>query len=248
MLAIGVLLAIVYILVVSKKQGLDPRLINDLLFYTLLSGIIGGKLFLLITNLKYYLAFPAEWKYLLISGGSFHGGLLGGLAFFLFYVRKKKLSLPKIGDIMTPAIALAHFFGRMGCFFAGCCYGRDAHGACAVTFHSERAHELTGVPLGHPVYPTQLMEALLNLLNFALLFFIYRRRKFDGLVFALYFLNYGVIRFAMEFFRGDPDRGYIFGNPVHPFSSLSVPQLVSLGLIALGIMLFANYRRNARKD
>ncbi len=249
LLATGVLLAIVYVLLAGKRAGLNKDLLNDLLFYTLLAGVIGGKLFLLLTNLNYYLTFPSEWKYLLLSGGSYHGGLIFGTLFFLLFIKKKQLSLAKIGDIFAPAIALAHFFGRLGCFSAGCCFGRPAgENFCSVTFHNPEAHELTGVPLNIPLYPTQLLEAVLNLLNFIILTIIYRRSKSSGTAFSFYFINYGIIRFFLEYLRGDSDRGYIFGSLEKPLQSLSVPQLISILLIVLGIIFLKKMRQHDLKN
>ena len=151
-----------------------------------------------------------------------------------------------LGDIIGPSIALAHFFGRMGCFFAGCCWGREAQGSpIAVVFTSPDT--TTGVP-HYPLYPTQLMEAGLNLINFLVLIISYKKKKFPGQVFALYIFNYSLIRFFVEFFRGDADRGYIFGGMETPFTSLSVPQLISIiGMIA-AVVLYRIFKKAADKE
>ncbi|MCU0288440.1 MAG: prolipoprotein diacylglyceryl transferase [Acidobacteria bacterium] len=104
-------------------------------------------------------------------------------------------------------------------------------------------HAATGVPLNVPLYPTQLMESILNLLNFIILIIFYQRKKFHGQIFAFYIFNYSLIRFFIEFFRGDDDRGYIFGSMKHPFTSLSVPQLISIIGIITAIILYKIFKK-----
>jgi len=245
--AIGVLLGIILSTYLAKKEGINKDDFSNLLFYTLLIALLGAKLLLVITNLSFYLKRPSELKFLLTSGGTFYGGLIGGILFAIFYIKKKKLDYRVIGDITGPSIALGHFFGRLGCFSAGCCYGRFA-GESPLAVKFPNLHQQTGVPTNTPIYPTQLMEAILNLLNFIILFFIYKKRKFKGQIFLMYIFNYSIIRFIVEYFRGDPDRGYIFGNYTHPFSSLSVPQFISIiGIISVSIF-YPIFKRKGEKE
>ena len=202
--ALGVLLAILLAFKKAKKENLDPKVFADFIFYIMILSLLGAKLRLLLSNLGYYLKYPGEIKFLLTSGGTFFGGLIVGALFAVWFIRRHALSYRQLGDIAGPSLALGHFFGRLGCFAAGCCWGRDAgHFPLAVTFSSPKADSLTGVPLHVALYPTQLFEALLNLLNFVILYFAYKKRKFKGQIFALYILNYSLIRFAVEYFRGD---------------------------------------------
>lgn len=243
LLALGVLSAIFLVHRAAKKENLiDPNLLSNFLFYTILVGLLGAKLFLFVTELDYYMSRPGEIKYLLTSAGTFYGGLICGGLFAAYYIRKHKLNFRVLTDIMAPAVALAHFFGRMGCFFAGCCFGRGAEGCpIAVEFTDHLAN--TGVPHDTPLYPTQVIEAVLNLLNFVVLFLFYKKRKFKGQVFTLYIFNYSIIRFFVEFFRGDSDRGYIFGGFHEPFTSLSVPQLISIIGIFTAIILYRVFKK-----
>ena len=179
----------------------------DFIFYVMLLSLLGAKLWLLLTNLDYYLKYPGEIKYLLTSGGTFYGGLIFGAVFAVWFIRRHRLSYRQLGDIAAPALALGHFFGRLGCFAAGCCWGREAgHFPLAVTFSSLKANALTGVPLYIPLYPTQLMEAALNLGNFLVPDRLYKKRKFKGQVLALYILNYSA----------DPLRGRVFPRRPRP--------------------------------
>ena len=147
-------------------------------------------------------------------------------------------------SVAAPGIALGHFFGRLGCFAAGCCFGRPALDfPLGIKFTSQYAHTHTGVPLNTALYPTQLFEAGLNLLNFIILMTVFYRKKFNGQVILLYLFNYSLIRFVIEYFRGDGDRGYIFGGPANPFTSLSVPQLISLIGIIISIVLYRRFKK-----
>ncbi len=246
--ALGVLMAILLILKLAKGQNLDSKIVADFIFFTLLVGLFGAKLFLFFVEIKYYLAYPSEIKYLLTSGGTFYGGLICGALFAVWHIRRHRLDYKVIGDITVPAIALAHFFGRLGCFSAGCCWGRPAPDSIlGVEFTNQYAHNHTGVPLNTSLYPTQLMEAALNLLNFIVLMVWYRRRRFNGQIFCLYIFNYSLIRFVVEYFRGDPDRQYVFGGMDQPFNSLSIPQLISIVGVSLAIILYRIFKKKGER-
>ena len=247
LLAVGVLVAIIMIQILGKKENIDKETLTNFLFYTFLVALLGAKLFLFVTEIDFYLKNPAEIKNLLTSAGVFYGGLICGGLFAAWYIRKHKLVFRQITDIIVPAVALGHFFGRMGCFFAGCCWGRGAEGcSIAVQFSDTRAS--TGVPLHTHLYPTQLIEAILNLLNFVVLFILYKKKKFAGQVFAVYIFNYAIIRFFIEYFRGDPDRGYVFGGMDQPFTSLSVPQLISIIGVLLAVILYRVFKKKAVEE
>ncbi len=233
--ALGVGLGMFLSIKRAKAEGINTDKFSDLIFWTIISGLIGSKLLLIATNpemLKYKDAFVS----ILRSGGTFYGGILIGVPFAILYAKWKKLQILKIADIVSPFIAMGHGFGRLGCFSAGCCYGRPTDSPIGVVFTSPIAHETTGVPIGVKIYPTQLMESILNFFNFFILLYMYKKRKFEGEVFFFYILNYSIIRFFLEYFRGDPDRGYLFGGISHPWSSLSIPQAISI--VGFSISLF----------
>ena len=247
--AFGVLLGVLLCFRLAKKENIDLKIFADFVFYVLLLSLLGAKLWLLVTNLGYYLKYPGEIRFLLTSGGTFYGGLIFGAVFAVWFIRRHKLSYRQLGDIAAPALALGHFFGRLGCFAAGCCWGREAAGfPLAVTFSNLKANSLTGVPLYIPLYPTQLFEAALNLSNFLVLMVLYKKRKFKGQVIAIYILNYSVIRFFVEYFRGDSDRGYIFGGMEHPLSSLSSPQLISIIGFIIALVLLKGFKKKGEKE
>jgi phosphatidylglycerol:prolipoprotein diacylglycerol transferase len=221
MLAIGVLCAIGLSTWLAKKEKLETKIVFDFIFYTLLIGLVGAKLFLLVTDFGFYTRSFSNFKSLLFSGGTFFGGLIFGVLFAAWFLRKHKMNFKVVADS---------------------CWGREAQG-CPIAVEFTSPHTTTGVPHSLPLYPTQLMEAGLNLLNFLVLIISYKKKKFQGQIFTLYIFNYSLIRFFVEFFRGDEDRGYIFGGMEQPFTSLSVPQLISIiGMIA-AVVLYRIFKK-----
>lgn len=243
MMAVGVALGLWFIYRQAKKAGLDANRIMDAAFYTIIVSLLGAKLILFLSNISYYVSFPRELFSLARSGGVFQGGLFFGTVFALWYFHRKKIPTWATADLIAPALAMGHGFGRIGCFSAGCCYGTECAAPWAVVFHNKYAAGLTGVHLDTPMHPVQLYEAVLNFINFGVLFLILKKKKFDGQVFALYILNYSVIRFFTEYFRGDHDEKIYFIHGATPLSSLSLPQLFCLlGLIG-GAVLYIVLRR-----
>ncbi|MBN2409503.1 MAG: prolipoprotein diacylglyceryl transferase [Candidatus Aminicenantes bacterium] len=245
LVALGVALGLWFVFVQARKQGLEAPRIVDAGFYIILISLVGAKLILLFGNIGYYLRYPGELLSLARSGGVFQGGLAFGVIFALFYFRRHHLPTWKVADLAGPALALGHGFGRIGCFMAGCCFGRACEGPLGVVFTSQYAHDLTGIPVGRPIYPVQLFESGLNFLNFLVLFLILRRRTFDGQVFSFYIMNYSVIRYFTEFFRGDhPDSVFLIRGS-SPFLSLTLPQLFCL--LGLGAGLFLHFRLKRKR-
>jgi phosphatidylglycerol:prolipoprotein diacylglycerol transferase len=230
MIGIGFLLAIFLASRRARKEGIDPDRIMDLGVYLLLAAIVGSRILYVLTTLREFTDHPLDvfaiWK----GGLVFYGGLLAAVPVGIWYVRKHSLPVWKTADIMAPYIALGHGFGRLGCFFAGCCYGSPCSGPICITFHD--SHSLA--PLGVPLFPTQLMESGGEFLIFGILMVLWRHRKFDGQLFWFYPLFYSVLRFTIEFFRGDEIRGVYFGGLV------STSQIIALFMF--GFSLFMLWR------
>lgn len=246
MLALGVAFGLWFLFFQGKKQALPASSLVNMAFYTIIIALIGAKLVLLIGNFSYYLRYPGELFSLARSGGVFQGGLAAGILFGLWYLWKYRLPIWKIADIIGPALALGQGFGRIGCFSSGDGFGRASTLPWSVTFQNEYAHNLTGVPLGTPLHPTQLYESILDFFNFFILFIILKKKKFDGQVFSLYIINYSLIRYFVEFYRGDhPDRAFLIKNP-SPYLSFSFFQLFCvLGIIG-GIILLLILRKKEK--
>ncbi|MBM3285650.1 MAG: prolipoprotein diacylglyceryl transferase [Candidatus Aminicenantes bacterium] len=246
MMAVGVAFGLWFLYRQSRNQGLDAARIVDAGFYTILISLVGAKLVLFLGNLSYYTRYPGELLSLARSGGVFQGGLVFGVVFALWYFRKRRIPTWKVADIAAPSLALGHGFGRIGCFLAGCCYGRVCETAAGVRFTSEYAHDLTGIPLHETLHPVQLYEAGLNFMNFLVLFAVLRRKKFDGQIFSLYIVNYSLIRYFTEFYRGDhPERAFLVKG-ASPYLSLSYPQLFCILGLVVGVLFFCLLKKKKR--
>jgi phosphatidylglycerol:prolipoprotein diacylglycerol transferase len=235
----GVLLAAAYLLglqfavVRARTRGLEPTRVMDLGIWIIISALGGAKLLLLVVDFDTYRRHPAELTGLLRSGGVFYGGMIAALAVAIWYMRRHKIAMWTATDIFAPGIALGHVVGRLGCLFAGCCYGRPANVAWAITFHSEYARANAGTPLNQPLHPTQLYEAGAELLILGLLLATERRgRPFPGRTFWGYMLLYALSRFAIEFYRGDP-RGVIVGFSTSQFISILIIPVSIIMLVLL---------------
>ncbi len=212
----------------AKRLGEDQEKIMDLFFYILIAAIVGSRLFYVAINFKMFLSDPLEIFKIWNGGLVFYGGFIAALIIGLIYLKKNKMPLWKTADIAAPSLALGQFFGRLGCFSAGCCYGKACDLPWAVTF----AHPDTLAPTGIPLHPTQLYHSLSNLTIFIILFFFRSRKKFDGQLFWLYMFLYGITRSFIEIFRGD-FRGEVF------FGIFSVSQVIGsiTAIIAVVMMV-----------
>ena len=227
LLAVGFLVALKLAARRAQKIGVETRMTMDLGLYLLISALIGAKLLLVIVNWEHMQHDP--WS-LVRSGGVFYGGLLAAIVTALWYFRKHRLPPWKMADVLAPSVALGHGIGRLGCFAAGCCYGKPTDSFLGVTFTSDYAHQIVAVPLGLALHPTQLYEAGAEFLIFTFLLWLSTRKRFDGQVFWTYVGLYAAVRFVIELYRGDP-RGFVFDG------ALSTSQFI--GLLMLAMSLFA---------
>ena len=235
-LAIAFLCAILITAKLAARDGLPRERVYDLCLWMLLAGLVGSKILMLFTEPEYR-ANPLQLISLdfLRSGGVFYGGLLGAVAAGYFLMKRYKLPWWQTADACAPGIAIGNFFGRQGCFAAGCCWGKPTTLPWGVQF-SELGHEITGVPIDAHLHPTQLYESFAMLLVFFFLLWLHKRKRFSGQVVLVYALLYSVIRFSIEFVRDDP-RGDILG--LTTLTGLSTSQMISLavGISALIILL-----------
>lgn len=246
LMAVGVGLGMWFLYAQARKQGLDAPRLLDAAFYTIIASLVGAKLILFISNFSYYKAYPKELFSLARSGGVFQGGLTFGVVFALWYFHKKKVPTWPAADIISPALALGHGFGRIGCFAAGCCYGSVCEIPWGAVFKNAYAHDLTGIPLNVALHPVQLYEAVLNFLNFVVLFLVLKKKSFHGQVFSLYIINYSMIRFITEYFRGDhPDKAFLIQGST-PFLSFSYPQVFCVLGIAVGVLFLIVMKKRQR--
>ena len=230
LVAFGVLLGLWYSRQHAPAAGLDPDRVWNLGIYMTLVALLGAKLWLVALYAPYYWAHPREMLALstLQSGGTFYGGLIAALLFAVPYTRRYKIPFLPLVDTYAPGLALGHAIGRLGCFAAGCCWGKPTWLPWGVPFTNPTAAELVGTPLGIPLHPTQLYEAVAEFVNFLVLVSLGRRQRFTGQLFGTYLLLYGVERGSIEFVRGDPERTLLFHG------AFSLMQVVSLLMILLG--------------
>jgi phosphatidylglycerol:prolipoprotein diacylglycerol transferase len=234
LLAAAYLLGLQFALMRARTRGLDPNRVMDLGIWIIISALAGAKLLLLIVDFDTFTRNPAELLTLLRSGGVFYGGLIAAVAVALWYLRRHRMPMWTVTDVFAPGIALGHVVGRMGCLFAGCCFGRETDVPWAITFHSPYAAENVGTPLNVPLHPTQLYEAGAELLILVLLLATEKRgRPFPGRTFWGYMFLYGVSRFIIEFYRGDT-RGTVGMFSTSQFLSLIIVPLSIIMLIVLG--------------
>ncbi len=236
----GVLLAAAYLsglqfaLMRARSRGLNPERVMDLGIWIIISALAGAKLLLLIVEFDTFGRNPKELLTLLRSGGVFYGGLIAAVVVALWYLRRHRMPMWTVTDVFAPGIALGHVIGRMGCFFAGCCFGSPTEVAWAITFRNPYAAENVGTPLNVPLHPTQLYEAGAELLILVLLLATEKKgRTFPGRTFWAYMFLYGVSRFIIEFYRGDP-RGTIGMFSTSQFLSLIIVPLAIVMMIVLG--------------
>jgi phosphatidylglycerol---prolipoprotein diacylglyceryl transferase len=246
-LALAFLCAIFVTVRLAARDGLPKEKIYDLCLWLLLSSLIGSKLLMLFTEPEYRanpkLLFSLDF---LRSGGVFYGGLIGALLAGFFLMRRWKLPWWKTADACAPGIALGNFFGRQGCFSAGCCWGKPTTKPWGVQF-TEAGHEITGVPTGIHLHPTQLYESFTMLMVFFFLLWLHKKKKFSGQVILAYVVIYATVRFLIEFVRDDP-RGDVLG--LTTLTGLSTSQLIGIivGCGALILLIIRSRRARAESD
>ena len=242
-LGVAFLLAVLLLKRRAPEYGIEPETAVDMGIWLILSGLLGAKLLLLVVEgPSYYLTSFRGLLELFRAGGVFYGGLLGALVAAVFFVKVKKVPFLAFADAAVPGVALGQAIGRIGCLAAGCCWGAQCSKPWAITFTDPKAGQNVGVPMGVPLHPTQLYEAVgLVLLTCLILWF--GKGRAPGRTFSLYLVGAAILRFTVEIFRGDP-RGSI------PGTNLSTSQGIALGLFVLGvgILYFGRNRAEASAE
>ena len=230
MIAIGIVAGCLTAEYRARKQGLDSEQIFPMILWCLVGGFLCAKLLFWITEWKSIAQDPGFMMETLSSGFVVFGGIIGGILTGFLYCRIKGLIFFKYADVILPSVALAQGFGRIGCFLAGCCYGKETESFFSVIFqNSEYA------PNHVALIPTQLYSSGLDFLHFLLLLLIARNKKEDGQVTACYLIFYSIGRFVIEFFRGDIIRGSV--------GILSTSQFISIFTGIAGIVLLIRIRK-----
>jgi phosphatidylglycerol:prolipoprotein diacylglycerol transferase len=259
----GFLLALAFVaglLVMARlatRDGLDKQKVYDLGLWVLAASLIGSKALMVMTEWDdYYRDHPSQIFTLdfFRSGGVYYGGFIAAVIASVIVMRYYKLPWWRTADAFAPGVVIGQAIGRLGCFSAGCCWGKPTAGWFGVHF-TDKGHDITGVPtvVDHlndsiqknvwaerladsggllasiKLHPAQLYEAGATLLIFVVLLLLHRRRRFEGQVILAYAMLYSVARFIIEYWRDDP-RGEIF--------DLSTSQFIAIILFAGALAAF----------
>ncbi len=271
MIALGLIVAVYLGVRLGKKVGFKEEVVIDIIFYSVIAGMVGARILYIIVNFKDFLNEPLFYIFNR-RGFVLWGGILGAAPMVYFMIKKKRLPLGKSVDIGAIGLVLAQAFGRIGCFFAGCCYGKvtksflgirfprflypnidmsnmsetelynviatnkvSFEGSPAFQYHYDEGWVKLTDTHSLPVYPTQLFHSISNFIIFGILFYVYvYKKKFDGQVFALYLILYSIMRFTIEFFRGDVERGFYWGF-------ISTSQIICIFTFLLGLWTYKKF-------
>ncbi len=224
MIGIGIITAVIILNSKAKKRGYNENSIFNMIILTVLSGILGGKLLFIITNLSEFIKNPISVITDFGYGFVVYGAIISGMLAIILYSRIKKWDSLEVFDLVVPGLAIAQGFGRIGCFLAGCCYGAETTGALYVVFPENSL----AVPHVH-LYPTQIYSSIFDFALGIFLIMYSRKKRESGKTFSLYLICYSIGRFFVEFLRND-SRGSV--------GILSTSQFISIFILILGAVIF----------
>jgi phosphatidylglycerol:prolipoprotein diacylglycerol transferase len=238
LVASGFLLGIAWTARLARMEGvIDQQMVYDASFWLVISGLVFSRIAYVIIELPSFWSNPLVVFKIWEGGLIFYGGMIGALGTIYLLSRKWRFDLWRFADLAAPGIALGHAVGRLGCFFAGCCYGIQTHVPWAVTFND--IHSIA--PIGIPLHPTQLYDALNEIIVFSIITILRPRRKFIGQVWWTWMGLYAVGRAIVETFRGDP-RGALFGGAV------STSQAVAAAAVMFAVFFYLKNRKAFTSD
>lgn len=236
-LALGFVTAILLAGREARRLGLPAGRFYDLCFYSIVASLVGSRLFYVLTELPYFLANPLQIFVLWKGGLIFHGGLVLAVAVALFYMHRYRMPWRVTFDAMAVGMPVGQIFGRIGCFMAGCCYGKPSDLPWAVTFK----HPDTLCPFQEALHPSQLYEALLLVPVFGVLYWLRTRKRFQGQLLLTYFFLAGSVRFVVEFFRHPFDyRGPLL------LGGMPATQVFALGIALISAVLLLWFWQKSR--
>jgi len=233
----------------GRSRGHDTQFCSDLIFWVMVSGIVGARVAYVLENLAEYAAAPMTVFRIDQGGLVFYGGFVASGAAIVYFAKKKRVPVMPLFDFVITSVPLAHALGRIGCFLNGCCFGRCTSLPVGVHFPKPSApfweHARNDIvektaTLSASVHPVQLYESAYNFMIYVVLILIYRRTKRVGIVSAVYLMLYSVGRFTLEFFRGDRGERVAVGQ-------LSIGQFISIPLFVLGLVILSVVLGNRKK-
>lgn len=230
-LFIGIVISILIALILINIKKVDIFDFLSCSSYLLIGAIVGAKLLFILVSIDVIIENNLGILDILKGGFVFYGGLIGGIIGVVIYGKQFKTSIKKYLDISATVLPLGHSIGRIGCYLSGCCYGIEYDGVFSHIYY-EAANAFT--PLGIKLFPIQLLEAILLFILFVVLLYISFKSKPEGNTAIIYLISYAIIRFFLEFLRGDVERG--------SFLYLSTSQWISLLIILISIIYFRKNR------
>jgi phosphatidylglycerol---prolipoprotein diacylglyceryl transferase len=236
-LSIGFFIGTIILLREIRRDLENQVKLLDLTIWIIIISIVGARLFHVVVEApKFYIEHPLNIVKIWNGGWVFYGGFLSAIVFGIFYLKKHKMNVLRCADIYSLPVAIGLMFGRLGCFMAGCCYGK----ICPTWFLFGNKFSIVNFvrpqaePLDTSLYPTQMAEALVGIGIFFFLFFYRPKKRFHGELSAIFLIVYSIARFILEYFRADDIRGLWLGG------TLSTSQILSIPLLVIGIILFFN--------
>ena len=222
MIAIGFICALLVGTYRAKRKNLDPDVVSNVAIFVIVCGFLGAKLLYVIVEFERFMQDPMS--ILGSEGFVVYGGIIAGALTAIIYCKVKKIDFMSYFDLIMPSVAIAQGFGRIGCFLAGCCYGRETQSALGVIFPQGSL-----APAGVKLLPTQLFSSVGDFLIAGILIWFSSKSKTKGNTGALYLLLYGIGRFRIEFLRND-ERGIV--------GLLSTSQFISIFFVIGAVVLF----------
>lgn len=241
MLALGFLISFYIALKKTKEFGLKEKDLNDLFPVIIISAALGARLFhAVFERPDFFIAHPLSFFRFWDGGLTFYGGLIVAVIAAWIFTRKRKINMLNLSDFIIILLPLGQTFGRFGCTLAGCCHGVPTNMPWGIAINNP--HSITR-PLGIPLHPTQLYQASLNFIVFLLIFRNGSKRAYKGKNLLLYGIYYPIARIFVEIFRGDAERGFVFGN-------VSTSQFISgiLFVISISIFIYMELRIRRKKS
>lgn len=236
LMAVGIGVAYLFLRKEWIKTGIGPEITNEVFLWLIVGGLLGGKLFFFMERPVYYASHFKEFIFSFGNGSVYYGSFLAALFVLILLLKKYRLGFWQQFDSLAICAVIVQAFGKMGCFMAGCCYGKT----CSREWYAVKFTDANAAaqPLNTWLYATQLWDLAIIMLTMVLLFFIRTRKQFNGQVFLIYCLLYAAGRFVTEFFRGD-ERGYLFNGLV------SHSQAIALILFIFSLTVYLlKFRKN----